>query len=176
MATIRCTRFKSCERTPEIRSLTNKDLAGCGAVGDGPRRAAYSRMARYCNTTDDNPAASLFPKIIHTGFIYTMGATEDRLKEVGYEKAIALNEVFLRRVFGKSESLLSIDTFQRIKPPDATNNSRRIAKKPLRWGKDSPPSNDGVNLTTGYRGVEMSPRLHLRWQLLPYFKRQQASV
>ena len=75
-----------------------------------------------------------------------MGATEDRLKEVGYEKAIALNEVFLRRVFGKSESLLSIDTFQRIKPPDATNNSRRIAKKPLRWGKDSPPSLDGIRL------------------------------
>jgi hypothetical protein len=36
-----------------------------------------------------------------------MGATEERLKEVGYEKAIALNEVFLRKVFGKSESLLS---------------------------------------------------------------------
>jgi multimeric flavodoxin WrbA len=66
----------------------------------------------YRYTTDDNPAASLFPKIIHTGFIYTMGATEERLKEVGYEKAIALNEIFLRRVFGKSESLLSIDTCQ----------------------------------------------------------------
>ena len=66
----------------------------------------------YRYATDNDPAPSLFPKTIHTGFIYTMGATEERLKEVGYEKAIALNEAFLRRIFGKSESLLSIDTYQ----------------------------------------------------------------
>ena len=66
----------------------------------------------YRYTTDDDPAPSLFPKKIHTGFIYTMSATEERSKQLGYEKAIALNEMFLGKIFGKSESLLSVDTQQ----------------------------------------------------------------
>ena len=48
-----------------------------------------------------------------------------------------------------TRSSTKIVLIQRRKPPDATNNSRRIAKKPLRWGKDSPPNPDGANLTTG---------------------------
>jgi len=38
--------------------------------------------------------------------------TEERSKQLGYEKAIALNEMFLGKIFGKSESLLSVDTQQ----------------------------------------------------------------
>jgi multimeric flavodoxin WrbA len=49
----------------------------------------------YRYTTDDDPAPSLFPKKIHTGFIYTMSASEERLKQLGYDKAIATNEMFL---------------------------------------------------------------------------------
>ncbi len=66
----------------------------------------------YRYTTDDDPAPSLFPKKIHTGFVYTMSAPEERLNQLGYDKAIALNEMFLGRIFGKSESLLSTDTQQ----------------------------------------------------------------
>jgi len=66
----------------------------------------------YRYAKDDDPVPSLFPRRIQTGFIYTMGAQEERLKEVGYEKTIALNQWFLKQIFGSSESLLSIDTCQ----------------------------------------------------------------
>jgi len=66
----------------------------------------------YRYTTDDDPAPSLFPKKIHTGFIYTMSAPDGASKSLGYDKAIALNEMFMGRIFGKSESLLSTDTQQ----------------------------------------------------------------
>jgi multimeric flavodoxin WrbA len=67
-------------------------------------------LLRYAK--DDDPAPSLFSRKIHTGFIYTMGVTEKRMKEAGYEKDVALNEAFLRRIFGHAESLLSFDTYQ----------------------------------------------------------------
>jgi multimeric flavodoxin WrbA len=52
-----------------------------------------------------NPPASLFPRKIQTGFIYTMNTS-------GYERHIALNESYLKRIFGASESLLCFDTYQ----------------------------------------------------------------
>ena len=42
----------------------------------------------YRYTTSDDPTPSLFPKRIHTGFVYTMGAPEERVNEVGYENAV----------------------------------------------------------------------------------------
>jgi multimeric flavodoxin WrbA len=67
-------------------------------------------LLRY--TKDDDPAPSLFPRKIHTGFIYTMNRTEEQVKEVGYEKDIAITEEYLRKVFGNSESQLCFDTYQ----------------------------------------------------------------
>jgi multimeric flavodoxin WrbA len=66
----------------------------------------------YRYTKDDGPTHTLFPRVIPTGFIYTMGAPEERMMEFGYTKAISLNEMFLGRVFGKSESMVSSDTYQ----------------------------------------------------------------
>ena len=65
---------------------------------------------RYVKETD--PAPSLFPRKIHTGFIYTMGMTEGAMKETGCDRGLALNEFFLRRIFGSSESLFCYDTLQ----------------------------------------------------------------
>jgi multimeric flavodoxin WrbA len=59
-----------------------------------------------------NPPQSLFPKKIKTGFIYTMGAPEEYIKERGYDKHFDLNENILRRIFGDSETLTSTDTYQ----------------------------------------------------------------
>jgi len=61
---------------------------------------------------DDDPVPSLFPRKIHTGFIYTMNVNEEQMKELGYKKDIALNEKFLRKIFGNAESLLCFDTYQ----------------------------------------------------------------
>jgi multimeric flavodoxin WrbA len=60
----------------------------------------------------DDPAPTLFPRSIRTGFIYTMGVPEERMQEMGYAKAIELNQMFLAKTFGSSEYLLSFDTYQ----------------------------------------------------------------
>jgi multimeric flavodoxin WrbA len=66
----------------------------------------------YRYVRPEDPAQSLFPRAIRTGFIYTMGAPEQRMHEFGYEKAIELNQMFLARVFGASEAMVSCDTSQ----------------------------------------------------------------
>jgi len=105
--------------TPILKSVESVDAVILGSPVyfwgvSGEMKSFMERLVfpffRY--TTDDSPSPSVFPKTIDTGLIYTMGATEERLKEVGYDKSIALNEMFLRMVFGKSESLLSTDTCQ----------------------------------------------------------------
>ena len=64
----------------------------------------------YLTYTD--PPESLFPKKIRTGFIYTMGVTEELIKEIGYHQRFTNTENFLTRIFGSSEMLLSFDTYQ----------------------------------------------------------------
>jgi multimeric flavodoxin WrbA len=64
------------------------------------------------STTENDPNRTLFSRKIYTGCIYTINSLEDRVKEVGYDKQMAVTERFLRLVFGSSESLLSADTYQ----------------------------------------------------------------
>ena len=64
----------------------------------------------YLTYTD--PPASLFPKKITAGFIYTMGLPEELAEEFGYNQRFAGMERFLVRIFGASEKLLSFDTYQ----------------------------------------------------------------
>jgi multimeric flavodoxin WrbA len=59
-----------------------------------------------------NPPSTLFPKKIPTAFIYTMGADEERIKQFGFDRAFGLNEMFLKVLFGNSETLCSYDTYQ----------------------------------------------------------------
>ena len=57
---------------------------------------------------------TLFPKRINTCFIYTMNITEIELKSgrFGLYTHISMTEMFLKRIFGASESLISTDTYQ----------------------------------------------------------------
>lgn len=59
-------------------------------------------------------ASTLFPKKINTGFVYTMNITETAVQSgrLGLDKHISATEVFLKRIFGTSESLLVTDTYQ----------------------------------------------------------------
>jgi len=59
-------------------------------------------------------ASTLFPKKINTGFIYTMNMPETALQSgrLGLDKHISATEMFLKRAFGASESLLVTDTYQ----------------------------------------------------------------
>jgi multimeric flavodoxin WrbA len=81
-----------------------------GAV-TGEMRSFLERLIYPYLTYDDTP--TLFPRKINTGFIYTMGITDDQLKESGcYDQHLNLNEKILKMIFGASESLLSTDTYQ----------------------------------------------------------------
>ena len=51
-------------------------------------------------------------KRANTGFIYTMGATESQMKELGYEQHFKFNEMFMELVFGSCETLVVTDTYQ----------------------------------------------------------------
>ena len=59
-----------------------------------------------------DPRQSLFPKKIHTGFIYTMNVTEEIMQEWGYQDHFNKNQGYLEMVFGPCESLLCFDTYQ----------------------------------------------------------------
>jgi multimeric flavodoxin WrbA len=58
--------------------------------------------------------SSLFPKKIKTGFIYTMNMTKAALQSGrwGFDKHASETELFLKRIFGNSESLMVTDTYQ----------------------------------------------------------------
>jgi len=76
----------------------------------GEMRSFMERLI-FPYLTYTNPPKTLFPKKINTGFIYTMNVTEDRLK--GFcDQHLGLNEMFLKMIFGASESLNSFDTYQ----------------------------------------------------------------
>jgi multimeric flavodoxin WrbA len=47
-----------------------------------------------------------------TGFIYTLGADEERMKTAGFDHSAHWNQELLMRIFGSSEYLLVNDTYQ----------------------------------------------------------------
>jgi multimeric flavodoxin WrbA len=105
--------------TPILKEIESADALVLGSpiylgMVSGEMKSFMERLIfpflRYAK--DDDPAPTLFPRKIHTGFIYTMGVTEEQMKKLDYRKDVALNGRFLRRVFGSSESLLSFDTYQ----------------------------------------------------------------
>ena len=60
----------------------------------------------------DTNRTSLFPKKLPVGFIYTMGANENFIKDLSIDKHVEINEMILGRIFGLSESLMVTDTYQ----------------------------------------------------------------
>ncbi|HBF39888.1 MAG TPA: flavodoxin [Firmicutes bacterium] len=61
----------------------------------------------------DKNHSTLFKKKMPTGFIYTMGVNEDRMKMMGYDKPSGINEMLMKNIFGgTSESLFVNDTYQ----------------------------------------------------------------
>jgi len=56
--------------------------------------------------------ASLFPRKIKAGFIYTMNVPEDMMRQIGYDQQFNLHQATLQRIFGSSEYMCSFDTYQ----------------------------------------------------------------
>jgi len=77
----------------------------------GEMRSFMERLLfPYMTYTD--PPGSLFSGKLRTGFIYTLGATEELAKQRGFDRHIAANEMLLSLIFGASVSLCSYDTYQ----------------------------------------------------------------
>jgi multimeric flavodoxin WrbA len=77
----------------------------------GEMRSFLERLVfQYLTYTD--PPATLFDRKIKTGFIYTMGVTEEVMKQIGYLQFLNLIATFTERIFGSSEALCSFDTLQ----------------------------------------------------------------
>lgn len=77
----------------------------------GQMRSFMERLLFPFYTYTD-PPGSLFPGKITTGFIYTLGATEEMAKEIGFNHHMRLNEMFLERILGTPETLCCYDTYQ----------------------------------------------------------------
>jgi multimeric flavodoxin WrbA len=81
-----------------------------GTVTGAMRSFMERLLFPYMTYTD--PPGSLFDRILRTGFIYTLGATEEMAKERGFDKHIQANEMLLKLIFGASETICSYDTYQ----------------------------------------------------------------
>ena len=77
----------------------------------GEMRSLIERLV-FPYLTYTEPIQSLFPKKIHSAFIYTMNIAEEQIEEYGYTTHFHTNENYLRLIFGEAESLFSYDTYQ----------------------------------------------------------------
>jgi multimeric flavodoxin WrbA len=77
----------------------------------GEMRSFMERLL-FPNLTYTDPPQSLFPNKIKTGFIYTMNSTEEQMRERGYLQLFGMNETYLKMIFGSSEYIFSLDTYQ----------------------------------------------------------------
>ncbi len=103
------------ELTPIFENLEEADGIVLGSpiylgTTTGQMRSFMERLI-FPYLTYTEPPQTLFPKKINTGFIYTMNLIEERMK--GFcGQHLGINEMFLRMIFGASESLFAFDTYQ----------------------------------------------------------------
>jgi multimeric flavodoxin WrbA len=102
--------------TPLLQKIETTDVLILGSpvyfgTVAGEMRSFMERLFfPYMTYTD--PPGSLFPRKIRTGFIYTLGATEELANARGVDKHIAFNELFMKLIFGDTETICSYDTYQ----------------------------------------------------------------
>jgi multimeric flavodoxin WrbA len=60
----------------------------------------------------DVDRSSLFEKKIKTAFIYTAGATDEMIQEMGFDRNVKGTEMTMKRIFGSCESFFVTDTLQ----------------------------------------------------------------
>lgn len=102
--------------TPILKSIEDVDALILGSpiylgTVTGVIRSFLERLI-FPYLVYDTERTSLYPKKLHVGFIYTMGANENFIKALSIDKHVELNEMILGRIFGSSESLLVTDTYQ----------------------------------------------------------------
>ncbi len=104
------------EITPLLDRIENVDALILGSpiylgTVTGEMRSFLERLV-FPYLVYDTQRSSLFPKQLPVGFIYTMGANERFMEDLSIDRHIELNEMILGRIFGLSESLAVMDTYQ----------------------------------------------------------------
>ncbi len=102
--------------TPVLAELEKIDALLLGSpiyfgTVTGEMRSFFERAA-YPYLVYDAQRSSLFPKKIKTGLIFTLGADENRMREMQIDRHIAMTEMTAGRLFGSAESLVVTDTYQ----------------------------------------------------------------
>jgi multimeric flavodoxin WrbA len=102
--------------TPVLNKIEEADALVLGApiyMGqvNGAMQSFIERLA-YPYLVYDGNYTSLFERKIKTGLIYTFGANEERVKQVGYDRPPRIQGVIMKMIFGASETLLVTDTYQ----------------------------------------------------------------
>lgn len=102
--------------TPILRKIEEADGIILGSpvyfgTASAEMRAFMERLLYPYIMYEAIPAVHI-KKRINTGFIYTMGATESQMKELGYEQHFKYNEMFMELAFGSCETLVVTDTYQ----------------------------------------------------------------
>lgn len=104
------------ELTPILKKVEEADAVILGSpvyfgTATAEMRAFMERLL-YPYIAYEADSTALFNKKIITGLIYTMGATESQMKELGYEQHFMFSEMFMKHIFGSSETLYVNDTYQ----------------------------------------------------------------
>lgn len=80
-------------------------------IPSGVTRCFLERLI-YPYLVYDDERSTLFKKKIRTAFIYTAGATDEMVKEMGIDRNVKGTEMAMERIFGSCESFFSTDTLQ----------------------------------------------------------------
>jgi multimeric flavodoxin WrbA len=102
--------------TPILKKAEEADAIILGSpiylgTATGEMRSFMERLIFPYLVYDANHS-TLFKKKIKTGLIYAMGAREDQMKLMGYDRYFNIVEMVMKRIFGESESLFVTDTYQ----------------------------------------------------------------
>jgi multimeric flavodoxin WrbA len=109
----------------------------------------------------DVDRSSLFEKKIKTVFIYTAGATDEIIQEMGFDRNVKGTEMTMERIFGSCESFfvtdtLQFDDFPGTSPPASIRRQRRNGTgSSSRWTgrRSNYPHRFTIRLIDGTRGL-----------------------
>jgi multimeric flavodoxin WrbA len=104
------------ELTPVLKTIIEADGIILGSpvyfgTASAQMRAFMERLL-YPYVVYDIDSPALLNKRIETGFIYTMGATESQMSELGYDQHFMFSDMFINHLLGPTETLYVTDTYQ----------------------------------------------------------------
>jgi multimeric flavodoxin WrbA len=80
-------------------------------ITTGETRSFLERLM-FQYSVYDPERSTLFGRKIRTGFIYTAGATDTMVQEMGFDRNAKGTEMAMERIFGSCESFFVTDTYQ----------------------------------------------------------------